>query len=107
MFASYDPLRLCYRELTAAAIHMEWLENSLLVRGNCKQKPLEYYTENACNILFYMKVFQLNVKMIASNIDLRSTESIELFLKSLSFSEDFQDTFEQFMLFSSFLQNSK
>lgn len=76
-------------------------ENSLIT-GDCKQRPISYYLENACQILHKWKVYQNSIDVSFNGIDMRNDESIKQFENQISF-KNLLDFLDQFLIFSTFL----
>lgn len=104
---SYEELRTTYREFSASSNKLELTPNCSLVVGNSKQKPIEYYVEKSSDIILYMKVFQIHLDEKVAAIELRNKDSCVVFSKAVTLSDGFQDTLDEFLLYSKYLMSSK
>lgn len=105
LLESFSKLDEIYRHFTSSAYKLEILPQCKLLLGNVRQKPLEYYLENASILILYIKVFQNCLKEQTEAVTFRKSISYQEFAQSLHLSNDFLDRLDEYEMFSKFLRS--
>lgn len=97
-----------YQNLLAAAnaLHILTTDTSVIV-GNCKQKPITYYLDEACRILYAWKIYQMSLAMALQQIDMRKGDSMQQFKNVTITPQELSSSLDEYLLYSTFLFSPK
>ncbi|XP_055303323.1 uncharacterized protein LOC129568992 [Sitodiplosis mosellana] len=101
-------LKAEYRNLSALAnvLQITTAESFLLV-GDCRQKPITYYLENACQVLHIWMLYQRSLHILLNRIDMRNDDSIRQFETMTPIPQHLSANLDRYLLFSTFLLAQK
>lgn len=103
-----NELKSDYQNLLAVANAVHILTtNTSVITGNCKQKPITYYLDEACRILYAWKVYQMSLAIALQRIDIRKGDSLQQFKNLTIVPEELSSSLDQFLLYSTFLFSPK
>lgn len=97
-------LKIDYQNLLASAnsLRIAAIETSI-IKGNFKQKPIAYYLEGACRILYTWKLYQKSLDNTLNRIDIRNEDSIQQFKNVVILPHELASYLDQYLLYSTFL----
>lgn len=78
-----------------------------LIIGDCRQKPISYYLEIACQVLHTSMLYQQSLRIILNQIDVRNDDLIKQFETMTPLPMDLSANLDRYLLFSTFLLTQK
>lgn len=78
-----------------------------LIIGDCRQKPISYYLEIACQVLHTSMLYQQSLRIILNRIDVRNDDLIKQFETMTPLPMDLSANLDRYLLFSTFLLTQK
>lgn len=78
-----------------------------IITGDCKQKSISYYLEEACRILYTWKLYQKSLDISLNRIDMRNSESIIQFKSVTMMPQNLSSNLDRYLLYSIFLYSQK
>lgn len=96
---SFNVTRTAYDNFRESTATIDWMVNSSLITGDINLKPLKEIVEDACDIVFYFKVFSDNLKEKVHAVQSNRTEQscIQNLLNSLNVSTKFLVSLDAFL----------
>lgn len=78
-------------------------DKSTIITGDCKQKPLSFYNERACEILHIWSTYHKALSNSLENVDIRNNDSLLQFQKITELPVRFSNLLNDYLYFSHFL----
>lgn len=104
----YDELSADYRNLLTAANVLQMLtDKSVVIAGDSKQRPISYYIDEGCRILYIWNIYQKSSEKLLANIDIRNNESVKEFSKFIESPTDLTHKLEDYLLYCTFILAAK
>lgn len=80
---------------------------NFLIKGDCKQRPLSFYLEDACQILHIWKRYQIVLDVSLSQINIRNSDSVTQFERVTTLPQDLSAYLDRYLMYSAFLLAQK
>lgn len=83
------------------------MSDGSVIAGDCKQKSISYYLEEACLILYMWKLYQKALDILLNRIDMRNDDSINGFKAATTLPQSLSSNLDRYLLYSTFLHAQK
>ncbi|XP_031625466.1 uncharacterized protein LOC116342106 [Contarinia nasturtii] len=104
----HTELKVDFQNLSASACSLQIITTEgSIIAGDHKQKPISYYLEEACQILYTWKLYQQSLNLSLSQIEVRNDESIRQFETVTQLNASLSMNLDRYLLFSTFLLAQK
>lgn len=101
-------LKAEYQNLAAVANVLQIITSeSPLIIGDCRQKPISFYLEKACQVLHTSTLYQKSLRITLNQIDVRNDDSLKKFDTMTTMPLDLSANLDRYLLFSTFLLTHK
>lgn len=101
-----EELRIVYHNLLTSANVLRIKSNGCsTISGDCKQKPLSYYMDNACAILHSWCTYHKLLDISISRIDIRNEESLAQFQQLATLPTNLASLLDEYLIYCYFLIN--
>ncbi|XP_053698334.1 uncharacterized protein LOC128745318 [Sabethes cyaneus] len=100
----YQQLLQAYRDLDSVCGELDWSkENSELMAGSSRQKPLEYYLQEGYRIVHQLNGLVVGFELTFNAIEIRDSSSVQRFRDCLTISEELQLYLQEYLSYAIFL----
>lgn len=101
-------LKVDYQHLLASVNPLLIMSvESSVISGDCKQRPISFYLDDACQILHTWKLYQHALNSSLSLIKIKDSDSIRQFQSTINLPQELSSCIDRYLLFSTFLIANK
>lgn len=83
------------------------MAESSMISGDSKHRPISFYTDEACRILYAWKQYQSALNISLQQINIRDVGTLEQFEKNTALPTGLSSKLDRYLVFSTFLLVNK